>query len=131
MRTFSLVLVLFFSTLSFGQQECPVPPGIAPLSHDLNMFSDVQEVDLGDAMAEQTSMHTEIIQDEALTAHLQALGDRIVQYLPANNLKFRLYLIELPEANAFSIAGGRVYVARKMIALTQNDDELAGRSRPG
>ena len=50
----------------------------------------------------------------------------MVQHLPPTQLKFRFYLMELPEVNAFSIAGGRVYVSRKMVALAKTDDELAG-----
>jgi hypothetical protein len=39
---------------------------------------------------------------------------------------FRFYLIDLPQVNAFSIAGDRVYVSRKIVAFAHNDDELAG-----
>jgi predicted Zn-dependent protease len=77
-------------------------------------------------MAEQIAHRTKVIDDDHLSAYLRALGERIVRHLPQNNMKFRFYLVELPEVNAFSIAGGRVYVARKMVALTQSDDELAG-----
>jgi WD40 repeat protein len=109
-----------------SQQNCPVPPAIQPVSHELNIFSDQQEVDLGDAMAESLARRIRIIDDDKLNAYLRTLGDRLVQHLPPTQLKFRFYLVELPEVNAFSIAGGRVYVARKMVALTRSDDELAG-----
>ena len=77
-------------------------------------------------MAENIAQQFKVIDDEKLTAYLNALGNRIVEHLPPTSMKFRFYLVELPEVNAFSISGGRVYVARKMVALTQNDDELAG-----
>jgi hypothetical protein len=41
-------------------------------------------------------------------------------------LKYRFYLSNLPTANAFSIAGGRVYVTRKLIGFARSEDELAG-----
>ena len=109
-----------------SQQSCPVPPSIQAVPHDQNMFSDQQEVDLGDALAEQLSLHIKVIYDDNLNAYLRTIGDRLVQHLPPTQMKFRFYLIELPEVNAFSIAGGRVYVARKMVALAKTDDELAG-----
>ena len=77
-------------------------------------------------MAESLASRIRIIDDDKLNAYLRAIGDRLVQHLPANQMKFRFYLVELYESNAFSIAGGRVYVGRKMVALAQNDDELAG-----
>jgi len=90
------------------------------------MFSDQQEADLGDAMAEQIAPRLTIIENDALTMYLRALGNRLVQHLPPSNLNFRFYLVELPEPNAFSIAGGRVYVSRKLIIFAHSEDELAG-----
>jgi hypothetical protein len=126
MRFLLSASLLFLSALALGQQPCPVPPSLGSVSHSVDMFTDQQEVDLGDAMAEQITQRTKIIGDEKLAAYLQALGDRIIEHLPENKMRFRFYLVDLPEVNAFSIAGGRVYVARKLVALAQNDDELAG-----
>lgn len=121
----SLLFLLGFSQL-WAQQDCPVPPAITPVSSFVNMFSDQQEVDLGDALAESIAQRITVISDDQLTVHLRNVGDRLVQHLPSTNLKFRFYLVELGDVNAFSVAGGRVYISRKMIALTQNEDELAG-----
>jgi WD40 repeat protein len=128
-RTSVLVIVLpifLLLTVFVVAQECPVPPSIQPVSRDLDIFSDKQEIDLGDAMAESLAQHVKIIHDDTLNAYLHTLGDRLVQHLPPAELKFRFYLMELPEVNAFSLAGGRVYVSRKMVALVKTDDELAG-----
>ncbi len=108
------------------QQNCPLPPSLQSISPAENMFSDQQEVDLGDAMAEAVALRVNIIQNDELTAHLRELGNRLIQYLPSTKLNFRFYLIDLPQVNAFSIAGGRVYVSRKIVAFARNDDELAG-----
>jgi hypothetical protein len=106
-------------------QNCPLPPVLQPLPPGVDIFSDEQEAALGDAMAEQIGPRLTIIENDALTGYLRALGNRLVQHLPPTKLNFRFYLIELPEPNAFSIAGGRVYVSRKLIALTKSEDELA------
>ena len=70
--------------------------------------------------------HTDEIDEPELTAYLQKLGDGLVQRLPPTGLKFRFYLSSLPEANAFSIAGGRVYVTKKLIGFVHSEDELVG-----
>ncbi len=122
-----LLIALLSLTISLhSQQDCPIPPAIQPVSNQLNIFSDQQEVDLGDVMAENLAHRIRIIDDDKLHGYLRTIGDRLVLHLPPSHLKFRFYLVELPEVNAFSIAGGRVYVARKMVALTKSDDELAG-----
>jgi WD40 repeat protein len=125
-RKIAFLLIFTFTPPLLAQRNCPVPPAVQPVPHEIDMFSDQQEVDLGDAMAENIAGRTKVIEDENLNAYLRALGNRLVQQLPPTNMKFRFYLIDLPEVNAFSITGGRVYVSRKMVALTQNEDELAG-----
>ena len=107
-------------------QNCPVPPVLQPLAPGLDIFSDAQESDLGDAMAEQIAPRLKIIENDVLTDYLRVLGNRLVRHLPPNKLNFRFYLVELSEPNAYSIAGGRVYISRKMIAFAHNEDELAG-----
>ncbi|HEX6805118.1 MAG TPA: M48 family metalloprotease [Terriglobales bacterium] len=77
-------------------------------------------------MAETIALRINVVENDQLIAHLRELGDQLVQHLPPTHLKFRFYLIDLPEVNAFSIAGGRIYVSRKIVAFARNDDEVAG-----
>ncbi len=121
----SLPLFLW-AALAYAQETCPLPPAIQPVGPPTNIFSDQQEIDLGDAMAESIAQNLRIMENDDLTSYLRTIGDRIVQHLPATKMKFRFYLVELPEVNAFSITGGRVYVSRKLVALARTDDELAG-----
>jgi WD40 repeat protein len=90
------------------------------------MFSDQQEVDLGDAIAEGLAPELRVLEDTALIKHLTDLSEQLTRYLPPNQFRFRYFLIDIPEANAFGIPGGRVYVSRKLVTLAHNDDELAG-----
>jgi hypothetical protein len=126
-RRLALLLagIVFLPTLSMAQQECPKPPVLTRVSAG-NIFTDQQEIDLGDAMADEVAREFVLIEDPVLTAHLEELGVRLARYLPPNNLRFRFFLIDLPEVNAFSLSGGRIYISRKMVALTRRDDELAG-----
>jgi len=61
-----------------------------------------------------------------LTARLQAIGSRLAQNLPPNQIQFRVKLIDVPTAEAFSIAGGHIYISRKIVAMTRSEDEMAG-----
>jgi hypothetical protein len=125
-RAYCCLALLSIAPKLIFSQNCPLPPSLASVSLSENIFSDAQEVDLGDVMSETIALHFNVIHDEELTAHLRDLGNRLVQHLPPSKLNFRFYLIDLPEVNAFSIAGGRVYVSRKLIAFSRSDDEVAG-----
>jgi WD40 repeat protein len=92
----------------------------------MNMFSDQQEADLGDVEFESISRELTVIDDEAANSRLRLLGEELIRYLPPNQFRFRFNLIDFPQVNAFSLAGGRVLVSRKLVAMARNDDELAG-----
>jgi WD40 repeat protein len=121
-----LGLCLLLSCAVWAQPNCPLPPAIQPVTPATDIFTEAQESDLGDVMAEQLAPHLTIIKDEALNAHLRLLAQQVIKYLPPTQLRYQFTLIELPQVNAFSLAGGRVYVARKLVALAGSDDELAG-----
>jgi hypothetical protein len=108
-----------------AQQGCPAPP-LPTVSSDANIFNAQQEMDLGDAAAAQFQSRHRVTNDPQLTSYLQDIGGRLLKHLPPTGLKFQFFLIDLSYANAFSLPGGRVYVSTKIIALTRNEDELAG-----
>jgi hypothetical protein len=89
------------------------------------MFSPPQEIVLGDVIAESNDTVLDAIDDDALVGHMRAVGERVAAQMPVAGLRLRFYLSDIPQANAFSIAGGRVYMMRKMVAFLKSEDELA------
>jgi predicted Zn-dependent protease len=103
---------------------CSSPVSIPPASQP-NIFSPEQEIALGDIFAQLLDTRLAANDDEALIGRLRAVGDRLSAQLPVSGLHFRFYLSDAPQANAFSIAGGRIYVTRKMVSFLRSEDELA------
>ena len=81
---------------------------------------------LGEVMAETLDKNFRVIQDPVATAYLQEIGDRLVKHLPPSNIKFTFFIVDSPELNAFNVAGGRIYVTRKLLSFVKSEDELAG-----
>jgi metalloendopeptidase OMA1, mitochondrial len=123
-----LILLIFsclFSAMSLiSQDACPVPPYALPTKAP-NIFTERQDVDLGDAMAEQFQNTYRVIDDE-VTDYARKIGQRLVAQLPDSKLQYQFYLVDFPSVNAFALPGGRVYVARKLVAACKSEDELAG-----
>ena len=114
----------FTAELKAQQSNClPAPP---PTPNQPNIFTQEQEVFLGDIVAEKILKDYRIIEDAELTAFLTRTGERLVKYLPLEKIKLQFFLVDLPDANAFVLPGGRVYVSRKLVALVRSEDELAG-----
>jgi WD40 repeat protein len=122
---FVLPVLLILGWPVSAQQPCH-PPTLDRAAQGRNMFTDQQEMDLGDAVYERARREFKVIEDPAVTGYLQSIADRLIRNLPPTQIKFRLYLIDLPDANALTLPGGRIFVSRKMVAFVKNEDELAG-----
>jgi WD40 repeat protein len=108
-----------------AQQPCE-PPSALPQASGANIFSVQQEMDLGDAIAEQFQRNFKVIDDDEVTGYLSAVANRMVAQLPGEHPRLRVFVIDLPVLNAFSLPGGRIYVSREMVAFLRSDDEMAG-----
>jgi len=111
-------------------QTVPAPdPCVAPVVRDVsseaNIFTEEQEDWLGDILNENFRRDYNFI-DDPEQDFLQHLGERLLRQLPASKINYRFIIVDFPESNSFSIGGGRIYVSRSLIAMTQSEDELAG-----
>src|SRR5215510_6046851 len=122
---FCLLLLALSQASAMGNAQQPCRPPAPQVSREPNIFTEEQEVDLGDAIAEQIQRSFRVIDDDEVTGHLRRIGERVVKHLPPTKLRFQFFLVDLPEANAFVLPGGRIYVSRKMVAFAQSEDELA------
>ncbi len=101
-------------------------PVVSAASRAQSIFTPKQEMDLGDVIAEHVGRDYRILEDPAVTGLLRRVGERLVAQLPPSEMRYQFFVVDLPDANAFTTAGGRVYVTRKLIAFAASEDELAG-----
>jgi hypothetical protein len=129
-RVFSLlVLCGYFSATLYGQQaqgnsgcSLPAPPF---LSNKPNIFNITQEQWLGDAQALQQEPYYDLLPDKDST-ELDRIGQKLLAQLPPTPIHYRFHVYESEDANGFSIAGGYVYISRKLITDAHSEDEVAG-----
>jgi hypothetical protein len=120
----STIVLASFAPAANGQ-DCSPPP-ITANSRNYNIFSPEQEMVLGDLTYQRLSGESRFLRDEELTAYLNRLGQKLARHLPPTGLEYRFHIIDIPQANAFNIPGGHVFVSRKLIGFSNNEDELAG-----
>lgn len=106
-------------------QTC-APPAIVANAKSSNMFTPEQEMVFGELWVQNMAGEIRFVRDEKLTAYLNQIGERIIRHLPQTGLKYRFYLMDIPDANAYNLPGGHVAVSRKLVAFVTNEDELAG-----
>lgn len=125
-RLCALLLVCLFSAQAAAQQQPCQQPVISAASRAQSIFSPRQEMDLGDVIAEHVQQDYRIIEDPETTGFLRRIGERLVKQLPPSEMRYQFFVVDLPDANAFTMPGGRIYVTRKLIAFAASEDELAG-----
>lgn len=106
-------------------QGCQLVQSSAKASHSDNLFTDEMENELGEIADHELQLRYRTIDDPMLTAYIQNIGERLVAAMPPTKLRFHFDLIDLAEANAFGMPGGRIYVSRKLVALFKSEDEMA------
>lgn len=125
---FTLILqtaLIALLAVSAFPQDCS-PPQIVFNKNADNIFSEEQEMFLGQVIAEQVQKNYRIIDDEAVNRLVREIGAKLIRHLPASRLEYKFHVVDLPELNAFAFAGGNIYLTRKMIAFVRSEDELAG-----
>ncbi len=120
---FSAFLIL--GSIGYAQQAACTLPEPQYKVNKPNIFSEQQEQWLGEAQADQLESEYYLL-PESDSAELTRIGQKLLAQLPptAIHFTFRVYLSDEP--NAFSVAGGYVYVSSKLITDARSEDELAG-----
>ncbi len=89
-----------------------------------DIFTDQQEQWLGDAQADMVEPRYTLLPPDQ-SAYLNEIGQRILDQLPATSIHYTFRVFESAELRAFSLAGGHIYISRKLLMDARNEDELA------
>ena len=63
--------------------------------------------------------------DRPLVAYVRKVGMRLVTAAGRQDQPWRFTLLDTPDANAFALPGGRIFLTRGMLALADDEAELA------
>jgi predicted Zn-dependent protease len=64
--------------------------------------------------------------DPALVPYVRSVGERLAAVSPRRDLAYSFQVVDMQEPNAFALPGGYIYVSRGLLALLNDEDELAG-----
>ena len=67
-----------------------------------------------------------VYEDAALSVYISSIGNLLARTSETPNLQFTFTVLDTPIVNAFALPGGYVYVTRGLLALAQNEAEVAG-----
>jgi predicted Zn-dependent protease len=99
---------------------------LQPFVQDYNVVSVPSEIQIGEEAERQVAAEMPLSRDAALTARVNALGERLVRALPRQDYDYEFFVVDDKTPNAFTIPGGKVYVHTGLLNFAANDDEVAG-----
>jgi predicted Zn-dependent protease len=99
--------------------RCVTGPG------ELTLQSVETDRQLGQETAQLVAEQIGIVDDAALTAYLDAIGQRLVRAHTDQRFEYLFQIVDQFEPNAFAAPGGYVFVSRGLLALANTEDELA------
>lgn len=124
---FSVALNVFPVTALGQKKSAPVEATALPLREEFK-FGKVdrellEQVDLLDRRFEREGM---ILDDEATNTYIARIGKNLVQReLALENVTWKFRVLRDPQPNAFALPNGSIYVTSGLIALMDNESQLA------
>jgi predicted Zn-dependent protease len=92
---------------------------------EVMLSSPERDAALGEQAAQQVAAEVGLVEAPALQAYLELVGRRVAARAPGSEVEYRFQIVDMTEPNAFALPGGYVYVSRGLLALTNDEDELA------
>lgn len=92
---------------------------------ELMLFSEKQEIAIGQETDQQIRQEFGIYGDKALNEYVDRIGQSMVPNSHRPGLKHYFAVLDTPVVNAFAAPGGYIYVTRGILALMNSEAELA------
>jgi predicted Zn-dependent protease len=90
------------------------------------VISSERERELGAEQETEFLAELGLSDHEATSSWVEAIGARLAEHSPRQDVTYRFHVVDLEVPNAFALPGGPVFVSRGLLALVRSEDELAG-----
>jgi predicted Zn-dependent protease len=115
------ICVLVVASLSQGYARAQETPGPFKFTKiDLELLTRVNQVD------QEFDRKGLVFDDPAATAYLEEIGNKVVPETPPENVKWRFRVLRDSQPNAFALPNGTIYIHSGLLAMLQNEAQLAG-----
>jgi len=93
---------------------------------DLYPISEKQEMSVGDSLHLMIANEGKLLKKHPKQTYLNNLLDKICQHVERPEIAYKIFVLDDDQSlNAFSLAGGRIYITAKMLSWVETEDELA------
>ena len=116
----TIILIIFFSLPS-----CQITPATG--ENDFSLISESEELEIGRQENKKIiNQFGGIYNNKKIQNYVSSLGNFLVSTSELPNLKFTFTILDTELVNAFALPGGYIYLTRGLLAICQNEAQLAG-----
>ncbi|MEP7354596.1 MAG: M48 family metalloprotease [Acidobacteriota bacterium] len=114
------ILVLFATAVSAWGQLQQFKPS------RLNLYSPDQDVQMGKEAADEVRKTMQVVKDPEMNAFVQKIGARLTSSPRTKAFPFTFEIVNDPSINAFALPGGPMFINTGLLAVIDNESQLAG-----
>ena len=89
------------------------------------LMSPAQENSIGAEEHQKIIQQFGLYDDRELANYVSRIGSRVTQQTERPDVTYKLFVLDSPVVNAFALPGGYIYVSRGLLALANNEAQLA------
>ena len=89
------------------------------------LLTSADDVRAGSDAARDVAADVGLLEDPPLVAYVEGIGRKLLRGLPRREFAYHFSIVDEMEPNAFALPGGYIYVSRGLLALVNDEDELA------
>lgn len=89
------------------------------------LYTSTDDARVGKEAAQSVQAEIGLLDDPELTEYVQRIGKKLLRGLPRREFAYHFEIVDQMEPNAFALPGGYIYVSRGLLALVNNESELA------
>ena len=119
-----VLLTSFIALAMFFLAACSTNPATGDRQFTAFM-SPQQEAKVGAQEHQNIVKQFGLYKDPKLQSYVDKIGARLVPGTERKDTQYKFYVLDTPMVNAFAVPGGYVYLSRGLIALANNEAELA------
>jgi len=120
---FVVVSMLAFALL--GGLACASSSGGSKKPKRTVLLTAADDTAAGKEGAEGVAAQIGTLDDPKLVEYLEGIGRKLLRGLPDRRFAYHFAIVDQMEPNAFALPGGYIYISRGLLALANNENELA------
>ena len=122
MKQFRLKFLILF-TIPF-LASCTTNPATGQKQFTA-LMSPSQENKIGAQEHEKVIKQFGLYDNPALQAYVNKVGQKVVANTERGDVRYKFFVVDSPVVNAFALPGGYIYLSRGLLALSNNEAEMA------